>query len=280
MGGNIREPEISTVNPNSEVELEFNRLALRQTALLQTDDLNLEGWVIDQNIGLADAITLDQEALGKGTTLNVTNRPDVAKTFLNKRWSETMPAKAGIAIALRGYPAGNLIIYYPQKKIVVSLAEICALKTSEKRIIEGVSIYIDQHSNPGGSAGLHSIAFSRHISNIIQLYVKTIIPFIPILLFVIGILSYKKALIKDININGESTLFIFTITSSIFLPKALLLVVIDTVMFPGGENRYLASGAYIVWYTATYLGAVVIRFVVENIRQTINTPQTLEKSGV
>ena len=257
-------PEVSAVNTNPGVEFDFNRLALRQTALLQTDELSFNGWVLDPNIGLANSITLDHEARIKGTVLHITNRPDVARTLLKKSWCEKMPAMAGFRIDLRGIPAGNLIINYPQKKVVVPLAEICALKTSEELIKEGVRIYIDQRSNPGGSAGVHSVSFSSYTSNVIHFYVKTLISFIPIFLIVIFVISHKTDT-KDKKIPCETILFIITVTSFILLPKALLLAAIDSVMFPGDESRYLAAGAFVVWYTATYLAAVVISLLLKKV---------------
>ena len=257
----MRTPDVSSVHASPDVELLFNQLALRQTSLLQNDEWHLRGWAMDKDRGLANTMQLDQEALAKGSILQVTNRPDVALALLHTELREPAQALAGFNITLRTAPPGNLVIDYPEKKVLVPLAVVLAIKPSEEIIQEGVHIHLDERISPEKSAGLGSILFSRLISNGMHLSMWALIPLIPIILILIAGMSCKTVVYGD-------TLFIVALTASIVIPKVLLLAAIDSTMFPCYESRYMAAGAFAVWFTASYLGAVLIWLIFSKVHQT------------
>ncbi len=244
-------PSLPRVLPASHahVESDFDRLALRRTALLGINGWKLEGWLLNPELGMPSNIWLDQEASAADIRLNLIQRPDVAKAILGET-SDPSSCLCGIYLTSPGTSAGKLLVSYEEQTIEIPIDRLKAAKPGEAIVFPGIHVQIDSRSESLSRIQQTHFVIVTWISQQLQELMKFVV--LIAICYLLASVVFRHRFIP--NGNDRVTLaLVACITLSIVLPRWVLLAAIDSTMFPGDTPRYLAVGVFSVWFLAMFV---------------------------
>lgn len=253
--GDPLHPQLISIGADSQVESDFNRLALRRVGLLEDKSWRLSGWLIDRTLGIPDKIVLDQEALLAGVNLRLIKRPDVAKAILGLDAERGAPPLCGFELRSTEPTIGNLIVEYQDQSTLIPLNSLSSIRPSHAYEYQNIYIHVDAKT---ASKPPH---MPTHFQIVTWLTSAVHYFFLPASLFaviwlVISII-FKNAILYRME---QKALFLVTaLAFSIVIPRLGLLAGIDSAMYPGTEPRYLSSAAFSIWFYTAFTLVGLIR---------------------
>lgn len=246
-------PQVAYASPNQIVERDFDRLALRRTALIQSDRVELVGWMVNPSKGLPTRISLNQRALAAGVTLRLIERPDVAGIVSGLDKTEAAHPLIGFELSVPRSSLdnmGDVEVEYGSDVSHVPLVKLANTAQGTGFHLDGVRVQMDQVivppnlSQAGVFEGAWWVAFAAH--------------FVMRAIFLAAILAFALALLFRWVRHKQlvcSLVLVSLIAGSILIPRLALLSAIDAFMFPGIQPRYLAVSAFSLWFFAWFVVA-------------------------
>lgn len=252
-------PQVGYTTTTPMVDRDFNRLALRRTALVQSTSEQLEGWLVNRSKGLPNGISLNEQALASGVALQLVARPDVAGAILNLSPTQAEEPLVGFRISVPDTHAKNLgtvDVTYGDVVAHVPLAKLLTTAQGLGFLWDGVTVQVDMVTKPIDLARSPEFLVARYIS-LYAYYVMRLMFLIATAFLVVTmcIWGWRRAggrLVTELSL-------IALIALSIILPRTALLSAVDAFMFPGTQPRYLAVAAFSMWFFATFVVARVAR---------------------
>lgn len=248
-------PVISSVSPYRDVELNFNRLALRRTALMETQRWGVSGWIVNPSLGAPHHIALDQEAQDAGIRLSVLNRPDIAKSILGLDTKPTSMYMCGFELNSPGSSAGALTVRYDGQATDIPLNKLKTIKPGEEYHQDGIRVGVDFAETPTPSFEHTQIAIVKQVSIAAHYIMKALFAVSPFLLA--AVFFFGEKLVPDKS-HRVAMVLAATLALSVILPRWTLLSAIDSQMYPGDEPRYLSTASFSIWFLASFTTACFI----------------------
>lgn len=246
--GHALSPKKSLRAAGLDVEFDFDRLALRRTALLEGDSWEVGGWQADQHWNPPLRLWLDRDAKMNGVLLVRQERPDVHARIAE---AEMMSSHLyGFSLTGTGEPTGNLVVEYSDSEVSLSIADLVALSAGESLNHSGVSVQIDSRIDLGAG---HS---SNRLSIGVLLFERmaVMLPMFFVAAILAAVLLIALCIFGRLSSDNKLQLLLITAMSLVLiLPKIGLLAAIDSAMYPGTEPRYIASSALALYFLAACL---------------------------
>lgn len=252
-------PELFSSSSAPEVEEDFNRLALRRVALLQSERWSLSGWALNPGLGVPKDIALDDEARDAGITISVLSRPDVVQAVLKSDDTTVINTRCGFRLSSPGPWSGHLMIEYEDGKTAVPIVELKTALSGASIGRDGIHLQVDSMKRGKSLSERTQFRVIRWLSatthSIMKVAVLVLIPLLAVLL-----ISRVRLIFSD---SSRTALWlILALALSVALPRLGLLAAIDSVMYPGAEPRYLAAAAFSVWMFVAFTTALFWNHVV------------------
>lgn len=246
-------PQVGYVASKPEVERDFNLLALRRAALVQSDDRQLVGWLVDPSKGLPNNIFLSEPALASGATLKLIERPDVAGIIAGLSSAQAEHPLVGFQLSVPGASggaAGSIEVRYGDVITHVPLAKLAATNQGAGFSQDGIRVQVDRVITPPNIAQSKEFVATWWIS-FVAYYVMRVAFVLSAILFVIAMLIGVRS--GDERRATTNLCLIAAIAASILLPRVLLFAAVDSFMFPGTQPRYLAVAEFSMWFFAVFV---------------------------
>jgi len=250
--GNPLLPQVGYASTNPEIEHNFDLLALRRTALVQSGERQIVGWMVDPAKGIPSSISLNQTAFASGVALKLIDRPDVAGIILGLGEAQAAHPMVGFQLVVPGTPKGNegsVVVAYDGAVTDIPISKLMATAQGTGISIHGVRIQVDQVvKSPDLS---QSSEFSRAWWTSLGSYYGMRVLFIVTAIFLVG--AALAALLGVYATIMVELSLIVTICFSVVLPRLALLSAIDAFMYPGIQPRYLAVAELSLWFLVTFV---------------------------
>lgn len=268
-------PVISSVSPYRDVELNFNRLALRRTALMETRRWGVSGWIVNPSLGAPQHIALDKEAQDAGIRLSVLNRPDIAQSILGLDTKQAPMALCGFELVSPESNAGNLTALFNGRATDIPLNKLKTIKPGKEYHQDGIRLVVEFAETPTPSLEQTQIAIVRQVSVAAHHILRDIIAISPFLLAAVFFFGEKLVPARGYRVI---MIFVATVALSIILPRWVLLSAIDSQMYPGGEPRYLSTAAFSIWFLASFTTACFICGIYHQLLDKLNINSSRSKN--
>lgn len=251
-------PQLADVTSIPQVESDFNRLALRRTALLQDKGWQVSGWVLAKDLGLPQRITLDQEAQIGGINLKLIKRADVAKAILGLDVEHAPLPLCGFELSSTELRSGNLIVEYPGQMYMIPIKKLVSIESGNAYDYENIHVHLDIGSSSKPAPNLTHFKIVKWLTSTAHYTMRFLIIFT--MAFLAAFFVFKNKLIP--NPEDQITLILVAMLAfSIIVPKLGLLAAIDSAMYPGTEPRYLSAAAFSIWFFAAFTAAMHLQSV-------------------
>lgn len=255
-------PERASRASNERVERDYDWLALRRKALIDDQQWQKLGWIADPSKGLPLSIALDTEAIESKIVLELLNRPDVAQTLFPQTEYPDERQNAGFLLIIRGNASGNILVQYETDStpIRIPIQNLRNIQPHHTYTFEGTQVRIDDDYGNSGFATETDrwvMGISRNISGFLHVFMKYAL-FATLIWLVMRLFVSRQ----DSEYRWlDTTLWIVVVISlSLFIPRWMVLAALDSGITPGHEPRYMAAGAFALWFLATFTIAHLISY--------------------
>ena len=242
-------PRPTYAHPLSHLEREYDRLALRRSALLRYREWFKEGWMLGPDSEVPLEMSLTASARAQGHRVETMDRPDVVRMA----GREESNLRAGFrfeAGPVEGEMEGALVVRFAEESRKIPIAELRLARVNRTTNIDGVLVRVDQDRG-----GAPSLIAHRHFQGVIawsgfmHYFFRTLLIATP---FVLGFLLWwagREESSRSVTLVGLHLMVYVLVIAGLF---GGLLAAIEAFMYPGDEPRYLAPAAFCLWLAATF----------------------------
>ncbi len=254
-------PTIASIGTVLNVESDFNKVALRRTALLESSQWQLSGWAVNLAKGMPKTIDLDQEATDGGIRLSVKERPDVAKAIFGlEPGGAPAKCKCGIEITSPGSWAGNLRVVVDNHIVAIPLTNLKNLTSGRAYDGPDIHLHVDNMVLNNETPAHSVIPITSWVTKAV-FYAARVAVFVAFFLLAAILLIPRVSVFKTLDLT--SVFLVSSLAASIVLPRLVLLSAIDANMYPGDEIRYIASGTFSVHFASFFCVGVFISVILK-----------------